>query len=218
MQTALLSGPYDSGFAGPAGGQVDFTASPIDENGFREGPELMKRLEEYIALQGGSALPAASKEAALNVVRKFIEFHKGNENWGVYESRCFLKNTLTERMCDFFSYTIEFGKRLDANKAYMTYVAAKQLFLDIFFVGTVLAGLNQEESASLFLELNAMLDYKRNQRHLKLGDGPVHIEFTPYATDILGEYPPDLSSLRMRTKVPRVTKKLIEKMRAEGLL
>lgn len=61
-------------------------------------------------------------------------------------------------MCDFFSYTIELRKRLDANKMYMQYVTAKQLFLDIFFVGTVLAGLNRDESASLFLELSAVSD------------------------------------------------------------
>ena len=182
MQTPLVSEPYSSGFPGPNGGQVDFTASPIGPNGLREGPELMRRLEEYITLQGGSALPAASVAAALNVVRKFIEFHKGNEVWGVYENRCFLKDhligksttlrirtswlmrgdclpsrsTATDRMCDFFSYTIELEKRLDANKAYMHYVTAKQLFLDIFFVGTVLAGLNQQDSASLFLELSAV--------------------------------------------------------------
>ncbi|KAJ9123119.1 hypothetical protein QFC22_001310, partial [Naganishia vaughanmartiniae] len=95
MQTALVSEPYSSGFTGPIGGQVDFTGSPIGEYGLREGPELMGRLQGYIASQGGSMLPIASTAAALDVVRKFIDFHRGNEVWGQFQNSCFSKDYLT---------------------------------------------------------------------------------------------------------------------------
>lgn len=78
----------------------------------------------------------------------------------------------------------------------MLYPEAQRLSLEIFYVGTVLAGLAKGESAQLYEALNSvslllmsvhlfgpdtpdwcqMLEYKRTQRKLKMGDAPVRME------------------------------------------
>lgn len=80
------------GFAGPAGGQVDFTSFG-DESMKFEVQELQGRIANYIH-QRGSAAPAADDAVAKEVVHKFVMFHQGNEQWDAYTGKSFVKGYL----------------------------------------------------------------------------------------------------------------------------
>lgn len=82
------SDDYSRGFAGPVG-RVDFT-SVGDGSVQLEAQELKARLVNFIH-QRGSAAPAASDVAAMDAAQKFVKFNQGNEAWGEFAGRSFIK-------------------------------------------------------------------------------------------------------------------------------
>ncbi|GHJ86114.1 hypothetical protein NliqN6_2516 [Naganishia liquefaciens] len=210
--TSTPDDDYTDGFAGPAVGKVDF--SPIGEEGmYAEMRDLQSRIVNYID-QRGSAAPASDKDTAALIVKNLVKFHHESDIWIDHVGKAFVKAQLIDRLCDFFSYWVELSKRLDDKKECMLYTEAQQMSLDIFFIGTVLAGLHKTESAQLYLALNQMLAFKLEQRKLRLGDGPVRMQVVIDSDQHLALNGYNPSIFRIKTKVPRVTKKFKEQVLA----
>ncbi|KAI5455380.1 hypothetical protein NCC49_000194 [Naganishia albida] len=191
--------------------------SPSPEEDYRGGfvgpseQALRTYLEQYLGQE--DAVTPPGNAVPVDVIGAFVKFHKGNEVWGTYVGKSFVKTDLIDRLCDFFSYSIELDKRLHEKKIYMLYPEAQRLSLEIFYVGTVLAGLAKGESAQLYEALNSMLEYKRTQRKLKMGDAPVRMEVIIDSDAFIEGYNP--SPGRIRSKVPRITHKMKQRMSAE---